>query len=84
MLFLNEMYVDRPRDRAARFRWVRVPSSAELTQPSHTIEPAQQRGVGACEARVTLSVAGYLRERGENLKAQNSSRVLSRQSCPGH
>jgi hypothetical protein len=36
MLFLDGVYVDQP-DGAARFRWVKAPTSAELTQLAHTI-----------------------------------------------
>jgi hypothetical protein len=36
MLFLDGVYVDRP-DGSARFRWVKAPTSAELTQLLHTI-----------------------------------------------
>ncbi|MCU7850225.1 MAG: IS91 family transposase [Candidatus Thiodiazotropha sp. (ex Lucinoma kastoroae)] len=36
MLFLDGVYVDSPNG-AARFRWVKAPSSAELTQLAHTI-----------------------------------------------
>lgn len=36
MLFLDGVYVDRP-DGAARFRWVKAPTTEELTQLAHTI-----------------------------------------------
>jgi len=36
MLFLDGVYIDGP-DGAARFRWVRAPTTEELTQLSHTI-----------------------------------------------
>ncbi len=36
MLFLDGVYVDQP-DGSARFRWVKAPTSQELTQLSHTI-----------------------------------------------
>ena len=36
MLFLDGVYVERPNG-TARFRWVKAPSSAELTQLAHTI-----------------------------------------------
>ena len=36
MLFLDGVYVAQP-DGAARFRWVKAPTSAELTQLAHTI-----------------------------------------------
>ncbi len=37
MLFLDGVYVDDDTGSAARFRWVKVPTSAKLTQLSHTI-----------------------------------------------
>lgn len=36
MLFLDGVYVDGP-DGSARFRWVKAPTSQELTQVAHTI-----------------------------------------------
>ena len=36
MLFLDGVYVDHP-DRKIRFRWVKAPTSQELTQLAHTI-----------------------------------------------
>ena len=36
MLFLDGLYVDRP-DGTVRFRWVKAPTSQELTQLAHTI-----------------------------------------------
>jgi hypothetical protein len=36
MLFLDGVYIDRP-DGSPRFRWVKAPTSAELTQLVHTI-----------------------------------------------
>ncbi len=36
MLFLDGVYVDQP-DGSARFRWVKSPTSAELTRLTHTI-----------------------------------------------
>ena len=36
MLFLDGVYVER-RDGSVRFRWVKAPTSAELTQLTHTI-----------------------------------------------
>jgi hypothetical protein len=36
MLFLDGVYMDRP-DGAARFRWVKAPTTDELTQLAHTI-----------------------------------------------
>ena len=36
MLFLDGVYVERP-DGSARFRWVKAPTSAELTELAHTI-----------------------------------------------
>jgi hypothetical protein len=36
MLFLDGVYVDHP-NATARFRWVKAPTSAELTQLAHTI-----------------------------------------------
>ena len=37
MLFLDGVYVDDNAGSAARFRWVKAPSGAELTQLSHTL-----------------------------------------------
>jgi hypothetical protein len=42
MLFFDRVYVDGP-DGAARFRWVKVPTGAELTQLVHT-DPARRVG----------------------------------------
>jgi hypothetical protein len=36
MLFLDGVYADFP-DGSARFRWVKAPTSEELTQLAHTI-----------------------------------------------
>ena len=45
MLFLDGVYVDRP-DGAARFRWVKAPTTEELTQLAHTIAQQSAPGVG--------------------------------------
>ena len=37
MLFLDGVYIDNPHGSRARFRWIRAPSSEELTQLTHTI-----------------------------------------------
>ena len=37
MLFLDGVYIDSPHGPRARFRWVKVPRSDELTQLTHTI-----------------------------------------------
>jgi hypothetical protein len=37
MLFLDGVYIDNPQSSHARFRWVKAPSSEELTQLTHTI-----------------------------------------------
>ena len=37
MLFLDGVYVDDNAGSAARFRWVKAPTGAELTQLSHTL-----------------------------------------------
>ena len=37
MLFLDGVYIDAVSGSAARFRWVKAPTSNELTQLTHTI-----------------------------------------------
>ena len=37
MLFLDGVYVDAANGSSTRFRWVKAPTSAELTQLTHTI-----------------------------------------------
>jgi hypothetical protein len=37
MLFLDGVYIDSPHGSRARFRWVKAPTSDELTQLTHTI-----------------------------------------------
>ena len=37
MLFLDGVYVDGAIGTAARFRWVKAPTNAELTRRAHTI-----------------------------------------------
>ena len=50
MLFLDGAYVDSADGSSTRFRWVKAPTSAELTQLTHTI--AQR--VGRCLERQGL------------------------------
>ena len=45
MLFLGGVYVDQPNGRL-RFRWVKAPTSAELTQLAETIARRADFGVG--------------------------------------
>ncbi len=37
MLFLDGVYIDNPHGSRARFRWVKAPTSDDLTQLTHTI-----------------------------------------------
>ena len=37
VLFLDGVYVDSVSGSSPRFRWVKAPTSAELTHPTHTI-----------------------------------------------
>ncbi len=57
MLFLNSVYVDRP-DGSVRFRRVKAPTSAELTDLAHTIV---QRVGRFLERRGLLETAGTAR-----------------------
>ena len=83
-IFLDGVYVDGTNGSSTRFRWVKAPTSAELTQLTHTIArrvPAAPGAPGAAgtRCREQLSVRGW---RGRRAAGSNSwatpSRIASR------
>jgi hypothetical protein len=76
MLFLDGVYVDQPNG-AARFRWVKSPSSAEITRLTHTIA----HRVGRVDARHPWRAPYMQRANQHGTDFDFCSSTLSAMSC---